>query len=303
MAKIQVTLTLEPTAEFNYHRANSGLTVYVYNPALNGGSDMLLSESGVSGVYKNFSVDAGAYQLYTGGNHTTGTRQTQFEPIIAEEISTSGIKNDAVTSGKLGTDVVSDIDGKAALVHTHQSSQILSQLAASLGVGTEIEELLLAIVGSQTELDYSSKDLAGHIEGTDSALEHESADIKHDNGIASDTNLSAEALYLRAGRKYQVDIKVIASGTTYTWTKNAMRGLEGIPLTDLFAIDPTTTEVFMKGRNATNVITKTSGVDYAINTTGSGLTEQVDNIVFSGLADTKEYMFSVQFKTHNVNPA
>jgi len=101
MAKIQITLTLEPTALYQYHRPDTGLTVYAYNADLNSGADVLLTESGVSGVYKNASVDAGAYQVYIGGTHSTGVRYTQFEPLIAEEISKEGMKDASISDDKL----------------------------------------------------------------------------------------------------------------------------------------------------------------------------------------------------------
>ena len=101
MAKVSVTLTLEPTAEHPYHRPDTGLTVYIYNANLNSGTDKLLTESGVSGRYFNNSVDAGAYQLWIGGIHGVGTRYNQFEPIIAEEISNEGLKDNTIALEKL----------------------------------------------------------------------------------------------------------------------------------------------------------------------------------------------------------
>ena len=96
MAKIQITLTLEPTALYPYHRPDTGLTVYAKNASLNSGVDQLLTESGVSGVYKNASVDAGAYEVWIGG-----TQYPQFEPLVAEEISKAGLKDDSVTEDQI----------------------------------------------------------------------------------------------------------------------------------------------------------------------------------------------------------
>jgi len=102
MAIAEIVFALDPTAGQPFYPL-TGKVVNIYNPDLNGGADMLLTESGVSGRYVNASVDKGSYQVWIDGTHLTGTRHKRFEPFSAEEISTAGLKDDSVTTNKIGT--------------------------------------------------------------------------------------------------------------------------------------------------------------------------------------------------------
>ena len=139
MAKIQITLTEEPTALYPYHRPNTGLTVNAYNALLNSGVDQELTESGVSGVYKKASVDAGAYQVWIGGTHSSGgVRYPQFEPLIAEEISTAGLKDDSVDDNKIldGAITTAKINNLAVIATKLGAASVTASKIGLLAVGT-----------------------------------------------------------------------------------------------------------------------------------------------------------------------
>jgi hypothetical protein len=152
MAKIQITLTLEPTALYQYHRPDTGLTVYAYNADLNSGADVLLTESGVSGVYKNSSVDAGAYQVYIGGTHSTGVRYTQFEPLIAEEISKEGMKDASISDDKLvNASVTEDKIATGAVTVNKIGAAAVTE--AKIGTGAVTEDKIGAAAVTEAKIE------------------------------------------------------------------------------------------------------------------------------------------------------
>ena len=107
MAEISINTLADRTASGDPLLPETGLVLYIWNPNLNGGADILLVESTpYSGRYAKSGIDAGSYQLYQNAGHATGTRLSRFEPINAEQVSAEGILDDTITADQIANNAI-----------------------------------------------------------------------------------------------------------------------------------------------------------------------------------------------------
>ena len=107
MSQVELVAVQANTVSGESLKPQSGLVLYAWNPNKNSGADMLLTEvNGVSGIYRNTSIEAGSYQVYQNAGHATGSRLVRYEPLVAEQVSAEGIVDDTITADQIANNAI-----------------------------------------------------------------------------------------------------------------------------------------------------------------------------------------------------
>lgn len=222
-------------------------------------------------------VNTNKLDVSTFNSHVSGASNTHnIDDIVNNAILTGDYTNVAelltaiVGSGNTNSGFKSLLDLRNHIAGTsgkHDSEDITSQFAESVGVGTTLNDMIGAMLGSSSTAEWYTLQL-----------------------------VKSKIDALESGEVHQVSIEFTADGTTETITEAEVIVAAGLSASE--HVNPQLTAMLMPDDGSNSYTPTLSGLSWTYETTNvtGGHYNNLNQFNLSGLTDTKEYVLVINFR-------